>query len=213
MATYGDLKDRIRQETVRDDIASGGENESALTRAITQAIEFYQSQRFWFKYGLATADTTAGTPILALPATIRIADEIKNPSGCLLIKVPLRDILTGTETGEPTRYAEYGSSVYLWPTPEAAYTLTFLGVTSVAIPATDNDSNIWTTEAYDLISAHAKFRLYDALWYDRERAAMAQAEAGEAFARLMDETTQRNDTPLRLPTDFPVGGLTFSHLY
>lgn len=190
MATLGELKTRIRLETNKDDIASGGEAEAALTRAINRAIDYYSNESFWFNQARASATTTGGTQTVALPAALRSAKRVIY-SNAELLKRGVEDMDATTSTGSPDYWAEDGSNIRLHPIPDAVYSLTIVGLSSTATPSTDTASNYWTTEAEDLISARARMLLYRDLWQDGENMKLAaQAEADE-FTRLMRETARR----------------------
>lgn len=206
MATLLEMKTRIRLETNKDDIASGGEAETALTTAITQAIEYYSAEPFWFNhYGAtttATASTTATVDYVAIPATIRIPQKVSYLT-VDLEKVDLASIEALTDAGQPSRWAPSGDNIALWPVPDAVYALTVYGISKVAIPASDGASNIWTTEALDLICARARFLLYRDIWFDKERMLAAAQAEGEALSRLQIETRRRTRTNLRHSADAP----------
>jgi hypothetical protein len=206
MASLLDLKTRIRLETNKDDIASGGEAEAALDRAISRAIEYYQDERFWFNVGSETAVTVASTATVARPA-VRVADKVTiSNSGSVssLTKGALGDFIENSSTGVPSSYAEYGDSLYLYPIPNGAYTLTLYGVRDIAAPTLDAESTVWTNEAYDLIAAHARFILYRDIWRDQEGAVLAKGAIEEALGKLRRETRRRNAGGLR--SDLPLSG-------
>src|SRR5690348_15871101 len=132
-----------------DDLASGGESEAALATALSQAIEFYQDENFWFRRTSASASTLGGSHITAIPSALRFVQSVAYLGG-LLGKVPLDRIEGTTSTGSPSEWAEDGGAFAISPIPDATYALTLYGIASVSLPATDGDSNVWTTEAYDL---------------------------------------------------------------
>lgn len=200
MATLGELKTRIRLETNKDDIASGGEAEEALNTAIRRAIEYYADKDFWFNQ---TSDTaTANAVTVARPASIRLA-KVVAIGACKLKKVALADIQPSALSGEPTAYAEYGDSIWLYPIPGSSTVLTFYGTADLGVPADDSASNAWTTEGEDLICARAKLNLYRSLWRDTEGAMLAIGEEKDAYDSLLDETRKRMATPLRSTGDEP----------
>lgn len=202
MATYGDLKQRIVSEMTRDDLED--DLSSLLETHIARAIDYYQGERFWFNYGSASATTTTDNPVLAMPATMRVVDKIRDANGLLLTKLPLDEMLSYTSSGgTPTHYAEYGDGFYLYPTPSSAATLTLYGTKYVAAPTADTDTNIWTVQAYDLISAHTQATLYREKFRDPDGVARAQGATTDAFKRLKRETARRNESPLRASPMFP----------
>jgi hypothetical protein len=206
MATLDEMKTRIRLETNKDDIGSGGEAEAALTTAITQAIEYYADEPFWFNhYGATTtasATTSNGVDYVAVPATLRWVEQVALDQESL-IKVSIGEIEERTDGGRPTHWAATGDIIALWPVPDGAYALTLYGVANVAIPGSGGASNIWTTEAYDLITARAKFLLYRDLWRDTDGVQYAAQAEGEALTKLRRETRRRTSRPLRSTGDEP----------
>lgn len=208
MASMLDLKLRIIAETSRDDLED--DLSELLATHISRAIEFYQGRRFWFTIGSATANTAIADATLDMPATMRIVDNIRTPAGDLLIKRPLVDILaSGTSSGTPTHYAEFGNGFYLWPTPAAVQALSLFGVKYMDPPEDDeDDESVWTIQGYDLITAHTKMTLYRDKFRDQLGTELAMGALGDALAAIENETTRRNDTPLRMPAHFPAGTYT-----
>ncbi|MDB5699719.1 MAG: hypothetical protein JWN69_2523 [Alphaproteobacteria bacterium] len=202
MATLGELKARIRLETNKDDIASGGEAEAALTTAIAQAIEYYSTEQFWFNRASGAANTSASIAAIALPAGVRYPHAVSYLSG-LLTAADLSAIEYRTEAGLPSSWAENEGAIQLWPIPDATYALGVYGLASAGIPASDGTSNIWTTEALDLICARAKFMLYRDVWRDMEAVQLSASAEGEALSRLRKETRRRGASSLRSTGDEP----------
>lgn len=201
MPTYADLKTRIITETVRDDLA--GDLATTLATHIARAVEYYASTRFWFNTILASAMTTPGTATVDIPATVRIVDRAAYPNGFGDInEYQLVELPDDGSTGRPTRYAYYNDKLRLWPTPDGAYTLNIYGVAQIAGPTADGDTNVWTNQAYDLITAQTKMTLYRGIFRDPEGAQLAMAEVQDALARLKRETARRVQSPLR--SDFQI---------
>ncbi len=202
MATLLELKTRIRLETNKDDIASDGEAETALITAITQAIEYYSAERFWFNRASGTANTSASTAAIALPAGIRYPRAVSYLS-TLLRRADLGEIEYRSETGPPSRWAENEGAIQLWPIPDATYTLAVYGLAATGIPASDGAANIWTVEALDLICARAKFLLYRDVWRDMDAVHLAASAEGEALSSLPNDPRRRGIAPLRSSGDEP----------
>jgi hypothetical protein len=201
MATLAELKTRIRLETNKDDIAVSGEAETALTTALTQAVEYYSTELFWFNRASGSGNTSASTATIALPSGIRYPLSVSY-SGETLRKTDLNQIEHRTETGLPTHWAENEGAIQLWPIPDATYALSVFGLASTTLPA-DGASNIWTSEAVDLIAARTRFLLFRDVWRDMEGVQLAASAEGEALSRLRKETRRRGITPLRSTGDEP----------
>lgn len=207
MATLGDLKTRIILETNRDDLGAGEESEAALTNAISRAIEYYSDERFWFNRDSGTATTTAGTNYVTLPYAVRVPESVSY-NGEPLSKVGTEEIEHLTTTGQPSRWAENGDLIQLYPVPSAAYALSVYGIAQIDAPSYDGDETVWTNEAYDLIAARARFLLFRDVFRDVEGTKLAAQAEGEALSRLRKETRRRNVTPLRA-SDLPIARSPF----
>lgn len=205
MATLLELKTRVRLETNKDDIASGGEAEAALTNAITRAIEYYADEDFWFTQGAEPASSVASSATIDLPAAIRIVTAVGKASvnQGLLIKVPISEIEHSSGQGVPTHWTNRASHIRLWPIPDAVYNYFLYGTLEFGIPASDGASNVWTVQGYDLIAARTRMLLYRDLWRDTEGAVLAAQAEQEALAKLKRETRKRDVTPLRSRGDEP----------
>jgi hypothetical protein len=203
--TLLDLKTRIRLETNKDDIASGGESETALNTAIARAVEWYQDTQFWFNRGSGTVSTAASTATVTLPAAVRIPEKVAFTSSSYspLLKVTSDAIEHLIDVGQPSLWAEEGDTIRLWPVPDAIYALTVYGVALKTAPSADGDITVWTNEAYDLIAGRTRFLLFRDLWRDTEGTQLAAQAEGEAFERLRRETRRRMGTPLRANGDEP----------
>jgi hypothetical protein len=204
MATLGDLKTRIISETTRDDLID--DMASDLNTIIAGAIDQYAAERWWFNELRATTACVIGDAFPAIPAGARIIDEV------FLIVGGVRYPLTRRQTGEidelyatpisgqPTDYAVYASTLYVWPTPNQAYPLLWELISDVT-PALDYtnaaSTNFWTNGGADLITAQSKLRLYrDYLSATSEdpRIANAVGQEAQAYARLKAETNRRITT-------------------
>jgi hypothetical protein len=200
VATLAELKTRVITETNRDDMGSGGALETTLTLCITQAIEFYAREQFWFNRANGTGATTANVSTISMPSGVRYPRFVSY-NGDTLGPVTLDEIQYRTETGIPSKWAENEGSIQIWPIPNAAYTIGVYGLASTGIPATGSDTNIWTTEAYDLIAARTRRLIYQDYLRDTEGAALAKISEDEALGMLREETRRR--VPVMLRSDVP----------
>lgn len=198
MASYLQLRQRIATELSRGDLDEGGELNDLLKTHVSRACEHYADTKFWFNSLVTTATTSAGTETVAVPATIRIVERVTVPAyDRELREVTLVELDDGDEQALPDTYAYYNDNLKLYPVPDASYTLNVYGVYQIAAPSADADTNVWTTEAQDLIVGRVKFTLCRGVFRDAEGATLAAAETTEALARLQRETARRLETPLR----------------
>lgn len=195
MATLTALYTRVILQTNRDDMGAGGLLEQAKIDSVAQAIEDWSDTQFWFNRASGTGNTTANVSTIAMPSGIR-TPEVVSYLGQALNQVPLNEIEFRTETGIPSLWAEDEGAIHFWPIPNAIYAIYVYGTASTGVPATGGDSNIWTTEAYDLIVATTCKRLYRDYFRDVEGATLAQGAELSALARLQRETRRRGTSPL-----------------
>jgi hypothetical protein len=198
MATLGDLKSRIITEMSRDDLSD--DLAGQLATHIQRAIEYYSDTRFWFNAAYASATTTAGSALVAIPATIRRIDRVTIPADMAeLVEMtfPLVVDVDNQTAGRPRYYAYYNDSLWLSPVPDAAYGLVIYGIAQIDTPTGDTATNVWTNEAQDLIVNHTKMSLARDQFRDPEGAQMAMGATQDAFTRLRRETARRLTTNLR----------------
>lgn len=63
--------------------------------------------------------------------------------------------------GQPIDYSYYAETLRLYPIPDGAYPITLEGTKRFATLSAGGDSNVWTTDAADLIKAEAKMDLLE----------------------------------------------------
>lgn len=206
MATIDQLQTRIILDTNRDDLGPGGELAQALTDSIADAVEDYADELFWFNRKTGTVSTTGAVATVALPAGMRLATKVTY-LGCALDKIPLEEMDGRAETGPPSKWADDGNTIHLWPISDAAYSLAVFGVADLGVPTSGN-SNAWTVEGYRLILAVAKKILCRGSLRDPDGAALAASEEQEALTKLRRETKRRGVTDPR--SDLPRGRSGFN---
>jgi hypothetical protein len=201
LATYGDLKTRIITETVRDDLSDVLSAQLALH--IAQAIEYFADKRFWFNEGTKTSACVIGNQYAAKPTGMRVVDRVTVSVGGQPRRlnerslVRIDELAAVTSSGQPIDYAETGDQIRMYPTPNLAYPLTFVGIVDLSTLTNDTDSNAWTVQGYDLITARAKFTLYRGQFKDETGASLAQGEISDALAKLSGETARRLSAGVR----------------
>jgi hypothetical protein len=209
VATLTQLYTRVILDLANDSMGSGGELEQAKIDAVTDAIELYEDQQFWFNRASGSGNTTASTATITMPSGVRYPHTVAY-SGEALQKVPLGEIQHRTETGQPTHWAENEGTIQLWPIPDDTYSISVYGLASVGIPASGGATNIWTTEAYKLILAATKKILLRDTLRDVEGAQLANAAEEEALSKLRRETRRRGVSALRSDLASPGAGFNIN---
>jgi ribosomal protein S12 methylthiotransferase accessory factor YcaO len=203
MSTLTQLYTRLILDTARDDMGSGGAREQAKIDAVADAIENYADEPFWFNRLTTTISTVANTATVAFPAGLRIPRVITY-LGQALNKVPLETIdaqynVTTPVTGLPSSWADDGSTIRFYPTPDAVYSFGLYGTSDLGVPTT---ANAWTVEGYRLILAEAKRLLFRDTLRDADGVRLSSDAVDEALTKLRRETRRRGVSALT--TDIPV---------
>ncbi len=210
MATLGELRSRIVLECVRDDLTDAPSSDptavstDTLNQAIARAIEYFADKRFFFNESRVTNSTTGGSEYVTLPTGLRFLDLLSVTVGSNRYPLTMRDYAWteqmlgyGPTNGQPTDFSISGTQVRLYPAPNIAYTLTWLGVFDVT-PAldytSDASSNAWTTYGEDLIAARARMLLMRDNFRDPEGATLAGLAEKEALDNLRGFTARRIGT-------------------
>lgn len=196
--TLGDLKARIADELDRSELTS------QIALAIDDAITEAASNRFWFNEvrGLEiplyagqeyyySDDYAALTEIDSVYLTIGSQRRNMYPVNSLDID-QWRD---GTAaSGEPYRWARYGTNLRVYPTPSINYSLFVDGVTRFAALPDDAQSNAWTNEGEKLVRAIAKRELLANVIRDFEEATAQQQLVTNALNELLGKSFDRAST-------------------
>lgn len=158
MPSFAAMEARIIAELHRDDIAT------VVDDYINDAISHYQRFRFWFNETSATQNTASGTATYAWPSDMVQLDSLVITVNSRIY--PLRQLSpreidelynNSSSTAQPTHYADYKQQFRLWPTPNGTYTLTQYYLKNyTALTTGSTSSNVWTTEAEELIRTRAK---------------------------------------------------------
>lgn len=193
-ADLGTLKARIARELHRSDLTTD------IVDAINSAIRYYRSRSFEFLDKTATFTTTAGVSsyssiadigsILTISAVVSGRDYVLEA-----LNYPrFQELQTSPYlSGQPTGWATYGGSIYVWPTPSGAFPLTVTYQQRVAAPVDDTDVSVWTDDAEPLIRARAKYLLCLDVMMDGDTAQACAIAEAEALKMLMNEAWQTQD--------------------
>ena len=173
---------------------------SNVNSAILSAIEYYKDERFPFNELRDTAATVSGTQNYLMPDAAAERPFIRADQLTITINSNIIDLgppiphqqlvamtTSATRTGNPSCWSYYQNSVWLYPIPNGAYTLTLWYVGQLAALSADADTNGWTTESEALIRTRAKWELYAHVIRDREMALMlggADGNGGMVAAAL-----------------------------
>lgn len=209
MALLSALKAEIADDIARSDLSS------QIGNAILASIEEYEGERFWFNETRAyTFATVAATSDYTLTPSATIADFIKVDWVQILVGGRPINLDRGDPTvidwriaaqansGQPYEYAFYDQKFRLWPVPNAIYTVRVAGHYKLVTLTADSQTNAWTTEAYELIRAAAKVRLYALVIKNAEQAAVEDQAKQRALAVLRSKTTDKIGTGIIRPTQF-----------
>jgi hypothetical protein len=213
MTTLATLKAQIADDLDRSD----GSIDTAIATEITNAIRHYQRFTFYWNgdirdvtFSTVASQTAYGaTDAAAIPYAIKIDLAHITVSG-QRYELSRRNYLeletlydTTAASGEPYEYAYYDQQVWLYPIPNAAYTVRLLGLFRVDAPASDAEAgNPWMTEAFELIRCRAKVYLAAHKLRDPELAATMQAAEEDALRQLRKETALRSGTGNIVSTRF-----------
>lgn len=202
MTTLGAMKTRIASELRRSNIST------QIASAISTAIEAYEHERFYWNESRENTFTTVAnqenysasdaafiglltkidyvflyindTPFELHPATPREREDAST---------------NATATGQPTDYSWYDEQIWLYPVPDAAWTVRVGGVLATAEPAADDEANnFWMTKAERLIRSRAKQELAIHVLKDEVLANAMGAAAREAASQLFIRTTRLTKT-------------------
>lgn len=209
MATLATLKSRIATDLARTDLTAD------IANAIADAVDEYSDKTFYFLMEEADRSAVALTPTVPLPDNFRRLQMLTVTVGSDRRDLPpkrhqitydeyrARVWNTASGTGEPCDYALWNELVYFDPTPDAIYTITFSFFgPAVGVPATDLDSNAWTTDGEQLIRFKAKELLYRHRIRNLEQASVMEGEALKWERRLLGRSAAQQVTYRARPRYF-----------
>jgi hypothetical protein len=209
MTTRSVLKSRIEDDLARSDIPN------QIYSAIDDAITHYQSTRFYFtETRTATFVTVAGQSYYSsaddadIPNMYAVDDVQITVSGNVYSldredATQLEQLIGSTASrGDPLSWAWADRGILLYPIPNAARTIRLIGGIKKAAPTDDTAGNVWMTEAFELIRAHAKLLLAVHVTNDDGLAQRMSAAAEGAKARLERETSSKRATSQIMATAF-----------
>src|SRR5260221_1833669 len=195
MATYGDLKTLVASDLRRSDLAN------EIAQAILDAIADHDTERFWFnEAAVYSYNTVIGTDDITLAAQAPIqefirVDRVKAQIGNTWYDLVYEEwdeldrLFASPTRAQPFRYSWIGSNeLRLYPTPNGIFPVRIYGHYRMIPLAADNDSNVWTNRARNLIRYTALKRLYAYPIRDMQQQTSADAAGMRELEYLRRET-------------------------
>jgi hypothetical protein len=210
MGNFSDLQRNVASDLTRDDLAS------QIKSAVGDAIEFYETNRFFFNTTRAKTfptvvgrDTYDGGDLAEIPNVIRI-DQLFLRDGVSIYPLDRYEpdefeFLAGNPAngpGRPCAFTYVDKTIILWPVPIAVYTLRPHMHFRLAPLVNDTDANAWTNEAEQLIRCHTKLLLYTNVLEDVDGAGRMSSQIQSYKDKLDYETSGRSATGRIRGTDF-----------
>lgn len=198
MATFAQLKAKIASETHRTDLTD------AINEAVLSAVRFYTPQRFWFNESSGTFSSVAsqleyGTAD-GLPTGIIELDLVTiNVNGRTqeLKPKPWQSLAAIDQTswaGIPCFYGWRAEKIRLYPRPNAVYVCSLYFLKEFTALSADEDTNVWTNEAADLIRHRAKAEVFDAYVRSPAAADRSRLLESETLQRMLKRTNEMSAT-------------------
>lgn len=191
MTTLSTLKSQIADDLARSDLTS------QIADAITNAIEHFQRQPFFFQESRTDTFTTTADQSTydsdddsSIPLWVKFDSvwlEDSNSETYWLTRnsasqlEPLLD--NSAASGRPYNYAYFGNAFRFYPIPDGTYTVRPVGIIKKAAPATDDETgNYWMNDARELIRCRAKWYIYGHIIQQYDKAAVMGGREGEGGA-------------------------------
>ena len=176
-----------------------------IDRAINKSLSFYETEIFWFSEKTGTFSTVANqqsytTTDTGITDILKINKVSVTKNNMRYILEPktfqyIRDIYNNTSyKGYPDFYALWADRIWLYPTPDAVYTVTVDYFQKFSDVSADGDENDLMIYGGELIEQRARYILNRDLIEDE--AAMNRAKQGEneALASLQIRNAQYRAT-------------------
>jgi hypothetical protein len=213
MTTLADLTADIADDI--DDTAS--EYGAAILKAVQGAQRDCERFTFYFNETrdktfstVASQQTYTSADLADIPTLVHIQSAYFRDTGGNVIEMGRMtpedmEVLSDTTaaTGQPISFTYFNQQIKLYPIPNTVYTIRLqLGPYRLSALANPADTNAWLTEAYDMMKARAKYRVYKNTLKDVGLAGEALNDWNDQFALLKAETSKRNGTGYIRATEF-----------
>lgn len=192
------MKDQIADELARGDLTS------QIAVAITNAITFYQPERFRFNesrdltFNTASGQEFYGTADNADIPTLQAFDYIILYIGSIPWPLHRRtdveiEVLNqnGLMRGQPWNFSYFNNQIRLGPVPDTTYSMRIAAHKKMAGPTLDTDTaNVWMSDGERLIRCRAKYDLSMNVTKDVEEAQRMAPLIKEAFEMLKGQANR-----------------------
>jgi hypothetical protein len=209
MTTLLDLQTRIATDLTRSDLTS------QIANAVSDAVNFFARERFWFNTSRnLTFNTVAGqiaygaNDYSVIPNLVKI-DAMFVPQAQSVLPLDRYEpadfeMLNNGSTGGgiPKAFTYVDQTIRLWPTPNAAFTITIHAHYKLAALVNPTDSSSWTTDAEELIRSHAKLLLFTDVLSDGDGASAMAAKIPVLLGALRSESSARMSSGVVQGTEF-----------
>jgi hypothetical protein len=168
MATFAELVTRVVNKYKG---SSGTSFTTQAEQAINDAIEYYQTEHFWFTEGTASVTLSVGDPDVSSASGFPTDFWYVHSDGGLAVvqsnsrfdvtkvSVSEYDAMNTEGTGRPRYYRDLGNTIEVYPYPDQAYTLEFRYIKKYTA-LSGSSTNDFTTFAPQLIEARALAMLF-----------------------------------------------------
>lgn len=191
----------LLRSAVADDLERSDLN-SQITTEINNAIREYSRRRFWFNMTRTTtfstvaaqefygASDSANIPYLTQIDLAVLTDGSNKYPLIPVDNTALEMMDTPTMAdNRPTHFSYVVDQIRLWPTPDAAYSIRIDGMVSPVDLSADGDSNVFLTQAFDVIRHSARRRVQANTLKDQNGALMSAESERAALDSLNLHTT------------------------
>jgi hypothetical protein len=190
VSTYSTLQANVADMLNRSDMTT------EIASAINRAIAHYGRERFWFNEATGSFSTTSGTRAYGsgtLPSYVQEVDTVELATSSdrwPLVRrgYPYLIEVSGngtSHTGQPMDWAWYDGYLYLYPTPNATYTIHLSYQVGYTDLTAGTDTNDFTNNAQDLIENRSAWDLSGRLLKDYPAAQFYKAAEMDSLHALL----------------------------
>ena len=204
MATFGEIQDNIASYLNRSDLTA------TIKLAVQRAVKYYENIPFWFNEANDSFVTVSGTKYYTLSATVGYSkiNQVMLTYNGSRFEVSEKnseelEALDPTQLrGQPLWYAQFNGGIFFYPIPSGSYTVSYNYIVKTATLSASTDSNIWTTNAEDLIEARSMWFVASRRMRNPTLAQSAKADEIEALRNLTEESTDKMASGKLTATNF-----------